>query len=136
MKIDLHNAEVINTKKVYLHDGILTNMVFNRASKCLTLEIEFEKEEQNVVRMDLLNVACFEMTACDFWGPSPHILDFEYMKEGECLLIPKLKRELEEIKENIMLKHNFKKLIETRMTFTSGDRLTIVCEEILMQYSQ
>lgn len=63
--------------------------MFSSNEKKLHLSIynESNKKRRSIV---FLNVIGFEMTSCDFWGSSPHILDFEYVEPKDHTLIPKL----------------------------------------------
>ena len=133
MIIDTSNGNIINSKEVYINDDILEEFTFNRAEKKLHLSI-VKEEKFNSVRfsIDFLNVIGFEMTSCDFWGRSPHILDFEYVEKDNTTIIPKLF----EMKNNndypFCALDIQEKYIETIITFISGDRLIIACKSIII----
>ena len=82
-----------------------------------------------------IDTAAIEMTNCNFWGISPHILDFEYMPKDKQKLLPKLLKK--QLKYNHPLSKKIEKniYIEIVITFTSGDTLTIVCKEIIISDS-
>ena len=71
------------------------------------------------------------MTACDFWGHSPHILDFEYVERKNNTLIPKLFEKKDKDCTYSSLR-NQEDYIETVITFSSGDQLRIACESIVI----
>lgn len=133
MIIDASNGKIINSKKVYIHDDILEKLCFHRAEKRLHLSIlKDEESDCNRFSIDFLHVIGFEMTSCDFWGSSPYILDFEYVEKSNTTIIP----QLFEIKKNdddpCCPLNDREKYIETIITFTSGDRLRIACESIII----
>lgn len=133
MIINASNGKIINSKEVYIHDDILEELCFNRAEKKLHLLIlkdcKFDDERFSI---DFLNVIGFEMTSCDFWGISPHILDFEYVEKNDNTIIPKLFK----IKDTNDYEYSTLKdreiYFETVITFTSGDKLRIACEKIII----
>ena len=135
MQIDVSNAEIINTKDVYIHDDILEDLYFNRNEKKLRLVILTKDGKSNNKRfsIDFLQVIAFEMTSCDFWGSSPRILDFEYVEQDEATIIPKLFKKIYDNDYIYCPLKNEKKYFETIITFISGDTLKIACKSIMMQ---
>lgn len=133
MKIDEFNGKIINTEGVNIHDDILDQLIFFREQRRLSLSIIKEKTIDVYYKIDFINVVGFEMTNCDFWGHSPHILDFEYVEESKRTLLPRLKKEIEKYPfvkfSNLNDEVSF---LETIITFTSGDTLKIVCECIIL----
>lgn len=133
MIIDTSNGKIINSKEVYIHDDILEEFCFNRTEKKLHLLIlKVEEFGSKRFSIDFLHVIGFEMTSCDFWGSSPHILDFEYVEKNDNVIIPKLF----EIKDNndctFCTLNNREEYIETKITFSSGDQLIIACKSIII----
>ena len=133
MIIDASNGKIINSKEVYIHDDILEEFCFNRTEKKLHLSIlKFEGFGSKRFSIDFLHVIGFEMTSCDFWGSSPHILDFEYVEKNDNVIIPKLF----EIKDSndctYCTLNNQEEYIETKITFSSGDQLIIACKSIII----
>ena len=136
MIIDASNGKIINTKDVYIHDAVLEDFRFDRNEKKLHLAILKEWVPGNKKgSIDFLNVMGFEMTCCDFWGTSPHILDFEYVEQNNANFTF-ISRLLEKNNNNdfplCVLNDTMEKYFETKITFTSGDLLTIACERIIM----
>lgn len=129
MIINSLNGQIINSKKIYLHDDILKNLIFHRNSKNLHVSLSKSWPTQEKYTIDFLQVIGFEMTSCDFWGASPHILDFEYVENGK--LISKLFSKRTEYDSFCTLKQQ-KDYIETVLTFTSGDTLTVACEKVVI----
>lgn len=133
MIIDASNSEIINSKEVYIHDYIFEDFYFNRTEKKLHLTILKETELNNKrFSIDFLNVICFEMTSCDFWGTSPYILDFEYVEQNENSLISKLFKRKNNSDYPFFSLEDQEKYIETVITFASGDQLRIACESIII----
>ena len=132
MIINISNGELINSKKIYIHDDVFEELCFHRMKKKLHLSIynESNKKRRSIV---FLNVIGFEMTSCDFWGASPHILDFEYVEEFDNIIIPKLFEQKKHMDCPFCSLLDQEKYFETIITFTSGDWLRIACESIVLQ---
>ena len=133
MIIDASNGNIINSKEVYIHDDILEEFNFNRAEKKLHLSI-IKEEKFNRIRfsIEFLNVIGFEMTSCDFWGRSPHILDFEYVEKDNAIIISKLFEMKNSNDYPFCTLDIQEEYIETIITFISGDRLIIACKSIII----
>lgn len=133
MTIDASNRKIINSKEVYIHDGILEEFFFNRTEKKLHLSILKEGKDNNErFSIDFLHVIGFEMTSCDFWGSSPYILDFEYIEQNDNTIIHKLFERKVSNDYTLCPLLDREKYIETIITFTSGDQLIIACESIIL----
>ena len=129
MIISDSNGKTIISNGVNLHDDILKNLSFDRKNHILELLIRKENYENQTYIIKYIGVLGFQMTACDFWGKSPHILDFEYVEHNARLLLQHLQSATEyDIKDINCKLNNCKSCIETVLTFGSGDRLTVVCE--------
>lgn len=131
MTIDVSNAEIINSKEVCMHDDILKELCFIRHEKKLQL-LMLREEMFKRYTVDFFRVIGFEMTACDFWGRAPHILDFEYVERKNNTLIPKLFEKKEKGNYKYSSLRNREDYIETVITFSSGDQLRIACESIVI----
>ena len=133
MRIDASNGKIIDSKEVYIHDDILNELCFYRQEKRLKLIIRKFEDQNDIFTIEFINVIGFEMTSCDFWGSSHHILDFEYVEKNDNTIIPKLF----EIKDNndysSCTLSDQEKYIESVITFISGDQLRIACEEIVIE---
>ena len=133
MRIDASNGKIIDSKEVYIHDDILNELCFYRQEKRLKLIIRKFEDQNDIFTIEFINVIGFEMTSCDFWGPSRRILDFEYIEKDDNTIIPKLF----EIKDNndysSCTLSDQEKYIESVITFISGDQLRIACEEIVIE---
>lgn len=133
MKINDSKGIIINSKDISIHDDILNQLLFDRTKCEILLLITKSNNMNNEYAIKFVNVVGFEMTSCNFWGISPHILDFEYVEYENRTLLPKLHY----IKESSEIHHLCKLVtninyIETIITFTSGDKLTIACEYIII----
>ena len=132
MIIDVSCGEIINSKKVCIHDDILEEFSFNRTEKNLHLTILKQNITDNKYDIDFLHVIGFEMTSCDFWGSSPHILDFEYVKHDEIIILPKLFDKRNNNDYPFCTLKDRENYIETVITFASGDQLRVACERIII----
>ena len=133
MRIDKTNSDVIRSRDVSLHDDMLMEFHFHRIARELVLPLQKYGGEIYTIRFT--HVLGFEMTSCNFWGPSRRIFDFELLEGEEQKLLPRLWKMREEKKpvgtttpeDGLGEKENY---IETVITFVSGDQLQVVCEAI------
>ena len=129
MLIKKHSVCPIKIDIPYLHDDILLAMHFDKEKKTITLDCV---KYQNNTSYNIIckNVIGFEMSCCDFWGPSECILDFEIISD-ECLsIIPNLERKWENDSLNTDTKKKYDDFFEILFTFTSGDTLRVACESV------
>ncbi len=138
MKIDITNLDLLSTD-IYIHDSIFYKMEFNYQSREKNIRVELETpyiSGGKRYNIDFYNVIGFDMVSCDFWGKSPHILDWEPMKSDRKVLIKRLfEEQFSDKNYNASKLANRKEsdFIETLFTFTSGDRLRIACEYIVIE---
>lgn len=133
MIVDASNGKLINSREVNIHDDILEEFYFDRTKKKLHLSILKEREfDSERFSIDFLNVIGFEMTSCDFWGASPHILDFEYVEKSDNTIISQLFKKRDENDYPFCRLTNQENYIEVMITFVSGDQLIIACESIII----
>ena len=133
MIIDASNGDIINSKEVYIHDNILDLLTFIRAEKKIHLSILKNIELPDTkFSIDFYNVIGFEMSSCDFWGYSPYILDFQYLKQEKNTLIPKFFEKKKNNNYQFCTLKEQEKYFETLFTFSSGDTLLIACETMII----
>jgi len=128
MIIDASNGSIINSKAICIHDDIVDELHFWRSSKKLHLSVK--KENGNDYSIDYLEVIGFEITSCDFWGSSPHILDFEYVEKLENTIIPALFMKNNTSSTLFCSLDNQDAYFESKITFSSGDCLKVACKSI------
>ena len=132
MIINNSNGNIINSKSVCLHDDIVKNLSFERKNNILELLVKKDGFTDKTYTICFTGVLGFQMTACDFWGKSPHILDFEYVDDSNRKMLPYLHSiKNDPINPNCKLLHD-KEYIETVLAFGSGDKLEVVCETIII----
>ena len=127
MKIDKNNCDIINTKEIYLHDAVFCGIKYDYASKKIFVEYELDgyNKHMKYKKMAFCNVIAFEITACEIWGKSPHIFDFEISNENAVT-----KRMLQ---SDSGVSNKIDKGFETKLTLSSGDELLVVCEYIIFE---
>ena len=127
MIIDKKNCEIINSKEIYLHDALFYGIKYEYSDKKIYVQYQLDKYNKHMKykKMIFCNVVAFEMTACEIWGKSPHIYDFEISKENN--LIKKI------LQTNLELSNKLNECFETIITFSSGDRLVVSCEYIIVE---
>lgn len=136
MKINKMSFEELNN--VNLHDKIIQDFHFDRLTKRLVIPILPENEydhNDEVHEMEFLNVLGLEITACDFWCPSPHVLSVSALSKDEENLIPKYLENWCAPNDPFHTAKNFpgENCFEVLVEFTSGDTLSIVCEELIIK---
>ena len=130
MRIDKSNANIINSKSIYIHDDELILLQFDRDTSILTLFLKQSWPNKFEYTIEFIKVIGFEMTSCDFWGKSECVLDFEFIEPDKQSIIPKLSNKWSSIEKNKNNDFLFENQFETIITFTSGDTLKISCEYI------
>ena len=131
MKIDKINGDIINTDKINIHDYIFKELKFDYSNKNIYILLLGPEPKAGSIIIIFFNVIGFNMISCDFWGKSPHVLDWEFVQDEEQLLTNKLLEEKHNFSDSKL--EGFTTYMETVMTLTSGDLLTIVCEYIDLQ---
>lgn len=129
MRIDFSNCHVLNSNEINIHDDVLCNMHFDREKGELRVRLQKPLEGDREYEIKFSNVIGVSISACNFWGRSPHVLDFEYVEPNEQVLFPKLEHTRRERHPQCKLQTGTV-FIETVMTFISGDVLNVVCEAI------
>ena len=129
MIISESNGELINSKAVYIHDDVFKSLYFDRDNKTIILALSRGDNLAQEYTIKFTGVIGFKMTSCDFWGASECVFDFEYVPPKERIIIPELQRKWLET-PNQFANVSYNDYIETLLTFTSGDQLTIACKII------
>lgn len=130
MKIDIYNANIINTKHVNIHDFIFEKLEFIYSEKNIYITLStFDSEKQSTIIV-FCNVVGINMVSCDFWGRSLHVLDWEFVDGNKKWLTNNLYETKECHKYVNSTLDKPENYIETIMTLSSGDVLTIVCQYI------
>ncbi len=131
MIIDTSNINLIAERKLSIHDYIFVKMEFDYKSEKLSVSILDDNMNESPHTIEFCNIIGFEMQHCNFWGKSPHILDWEIAEENEEIIIPKLfdeKRKNDYDSSNLV---DGEKYIESIITFSSGDKLIVACSHIV-----
>ena len=129
MIINEANAKNLCAKEIYIHDDSLLFLNFDRNNKVMTLQFQKYATNSEFYTMKFLNVIGFSMTACDFWGASECVLDFEYVPNNDRIIIPQLKKRWEDV-PNLVHDISYDDYVESLLIFSSGDQLRIACETI------
>lgn len=136
MKINYENANLLNTK-ISFHDKCIKKLIFDSDKRELCLVIVdsllYEDLEEYTIRF--INVVGFWKTACDFWGPSPHIMGVSYLHLEEQELLPHLYQLYKTQKTYPDLISNLDtdaKFLEILIESISGDIMRIACESIII----
>lgn len=129
MRIDKSNINNLYSDFANIHDAIFKGIEMNYGDKSIKASmLSYYNSERIFVFFH--NVIGFDMTLCDFWGRSPHVLGFKHVDESEYKIIPKI---FQEIEINNYFAHSLQskeKYIETGIELISGDCLNVACEYI------
>ena len=134
MKINVKNKEIVNSVKCNIHDYTFKELHMIYDSKRVIMNVATEGKSATVPII-FENVIGIEMTSCDFLAASPYIFRWRTLGEKEEIILPKLFRKREMLKQS----NNFDAsrltnkddYIEVEIFFNSGDFLNIACEYIL-----
>ncbi len=89
MIINLSNVRMIDS--IYIHDDMLESLEFSHFKKRLQLSVlKGDPQDTRRLSVEFFDVIGFEVSSCDFWGASPHILDFECVVKDDYSLTSKL----------------------------------------------
>lgn len=132
MRIDYSNNNVINTTAVNFHDYILNDLCYDYQSRVLTMRLSHPSSTHHA-ELKFCNVLGVEITACDFWGVSPHVFDWISIDACNQTLIPRLRKEQEEKKYRFSNLKSSSDYLETVLITSSGNRFLIACEYILTE---
>lgn len=129
MRIDFSNCHVLDSNEIDIHDDVFCYIHFDRETDELRVGLQNPLKGGQEYEIKFSNVIGVSISACNFWGRSPHVLDFEYVESNEQLLFSELEHTRKERHPQCKLQAGTV-FIETVMTFISGDILNVVCESI------
>lgn len=122
MIITKENYAVINTKDIDLHDAIFDGVRFEQSEKCLTVCLR-KPDNKQPFEVQFCGVAGYRLTSMDFWGYDPYVFQFNALPPEKWTLLPTLQAQM-------FQPIAVASLFETEFLMSSGDTLTVVCEEI------
>lgn len=126
MRIDRNNCQLINTNKVDIHDAVIKDIHFDTNNKMIA--IRFCISSENIVDILFYDIISIQSKLCDFWGKSPNVLDFQYIKDS--LILNNLQLEYVTNKYPFAQVKDFHNYFEAAITFASGNVCSIVCRYI------
>lgn len=131
MRIDYTNKEIIDNE-IYVHDSIFEGFLYKSTEKQLLVEFKNDYLEKTF-NIQFYNVLILNCEMCEFWGKSPHILNWETSDDEN--LIKEMKKKQNDNKElySGSLVDTEKSYVETMIILSSGDTIKIVCEYIEFQ---
>ena len=127
------NESTFGTYSSLLHDTVCRNWYFDYGQKQLIVHLECEDSIEKPSQITFNNVLGHEMVSCDFWGASPHILSWNVLTNAQRYLYP---RYVNEINKNGYVFARLlpdERYMEVEILFTSGDKLTVLCQDILVE---
>ena len=130
MRIDAFNCTAIDSD-VYIHDFLFENMQYDYLKNKITIRLINESSPERIQMIEFYNVIGFDMVACDFWGASPYVLDWESIEKESQKFVKKFLTEKQDNNYEYARICADNEYVESVITFISGDRLTVACEYIL-----
>ena len=131
MKINYRTVEKLN--EIYLHDAVFEGFNYDYEKKQVIIEMaawgtETERYDRRY-RFTFFNTLGIEVLAGDFWGPTPHVYDWETVSGAEGDFVKKIINEdkFDNLKYRI---ENIEYILNTTIEISSGDKVKIVCETI------
>ena len=116
-----------------VHDKQCCAVNFAYENKTLLLRLLGERVEDASMEIRFNGVLGYEMTSCDFWGPSPHVFGWSLIPDNERTLLPRYLAEAEEHGLDQTSIQRNREYMEIEVQFTSGDTLTVLCCSIDIQ---
>ena len=116
-----------------VHDMQCYAVNFAYENKTLLLLLIGEHAEDASLEIRFNGVLGYEMTSCDFWGPSPHVFGWSLVPDNERALLPRYLAEAEEHGLDQTSIQRNREYMEIEVQFTSGDTLTLLCRCIDIQ---
>ena len=143
MVFDITNADLINSKEVIFHDDmILDDVTFNRDPDiselvinckrcggwdCKMFDDEFGKWPYNY-KIIFQGVLGFDFSNMYAFGKTSYIFGINYLKNEECILLPKLLKKKTDLWEG-----NEDNYIEIYIETNGADEITVVCERMIIE---
>lgn len=127
MEVTIQTASDFAVCAGFVHDMQCHAVNFAYENKTLLLLLLGEREEDASLEIRFHGVLGYEMTSCDFWGPSPHVFGWRLILDEERVLLP---RYLAEAGAHGLDQTSIRKdqeYMEIEVEFTSGDSLKVLC---------
>lgn len=114
-----------------IHDRKCEYCHFNYESKEMDIQLSSEiGDKHDVIHLKFSNVYCYEMIACDFWAPSPHVFDGTIISNRSGMLYQRVMKEIKANDYIFARLENNAECIEVQIQYSSGDLLTILCDMV------
>ncbi len=133
MKAIIQAAPDFNAYAGIVHDMQCYAVNFAYESKVLLLQLLGEREEDASLEIRFYGVLGYEMTSCDFCGPSPHVFGWSLISDDDRTLLPRFLSEAEKHGFDQTCLQRNQEYMEIKVQFTSGDTLTVLCCSIDIQ---
>lgn len=133
MLINIENKEIINSKEISVHDGVMGKISYDYDEKSCTFKIS-NPGWNKIQTFHIKGIIYMELQNCEFWGPGYNVCswywDEKYIRTKE--LFSRKKLEYQNL--NSLLNEKSEKYFEHVLYFNSGDEIRFVCEEV--EYEQ
>lgn len=133
MKATIQAAPDFDTYAGIVHDKQCCAVNFAYENKTLLLRLLGERAEDASMEIRFNGVLGYEMTSCDFWGPSPHVFGWSLIPDNKRTLLPQYLAEAEEHGLDQTSIQRNREYMEIEVQFTSGDTLMVLCCSIDIQ---
>lgn len=129
-QVNINDSSILQS---LVHDRICKKWTFDYTDNRLDLQLLRQSSETESIILRFNDVFIHNMVSCDYWGASPHVHTIEFKKQEESPLYTHIMDDIynggnssERINENTVC-------IEAKVIFTSGNVLSILCRDILME---
>ena len=130
MRLTVENCSLINSKSICIHDYIVIGLVYKYSDDKIKLYLKEPISNVNY-EIEFDNVLGFKAITCDFWGSSPHVLDWEVQPKEEHEIVKEICEKQLQYRYTESKWNPNKEYIESVITLSSGDIFSFVCEQIL-----
>lgn len=128
MRIDFTNKRIIESEEISINDFDITSFFYDQIGNKIYCIFRNDYIEKNCL-ITYSNVISVEIQSCNFLGDSFKVLNWKLGEKSKSKTTTKVAK----LKNADYLKPQFEecdRLVETILTFYSGNTITILCEYI------
>lgn len=127
MKINYENANFI--EKINIHDYVIDDIKYQINQNKMSIFISNPLEHKSFL-IQFMDILSYEIQSCDFWFPSPNILDWEVKQFPEQTLLNRIQHYQKSNNYTSARYECLEQYIDTIITFCSGNTIELLCKNI------
>ncbi len=128
--VNLGNTSLCSS---WIHDAVCEAWAFEYAQRRLTLRISCDGNRSDAKSIIFEGVYAQHMVSCAFWGASPYIFGLELIEPASSEIYKQLMDEIVNAGYDDPFDCERGACIEARLQFTSGDVLTVLCRQVMIE---